>query len=340
MSIYKPPTANPKRRASMRGAVMMDVSHGTERIRKWPEKRGLPKTEVEQARLDKFRNVSWAVKYMFPDMLREITNARQGTPLLPRDLGFMLAYGTLFYVGMPNGRKYYTVSTIEGVSKSLDALTQQSGYTIMRAADRWIGVPLGTAANPWWWMPPDPAGFTLYSGDTTPLTLTYDATRGCSVDCGPAAAGDVLRVAMMPITHPTYAWELQLQGDATAQNVGSAGFGIFARDTISGKFLSLTWRLNGQIEVDGWNGLTGYGATMFYSDFSPQKTPQHLKLASDGANIWAGVSVDGVTWSYIWADSATAFLPNLANEIGFGCDQNRAGGSNMVGTVGRWTWIN
>jgi hypothetical protein len=107
MSLYDTPKSNPKRRPSLRGAVMLDITHGEPRARAWPRPRGKGGTEEQKQQREWFRQASWAIKYMAPEMVKDVMVARQGKPLLPRDMLMMMLSGRLATLTLPSGTVWW-----------------------------------------------------------------------------------------------------------------------------------------------------------------------------------------------------------------------------------------
>lgn len=118
---------------------MQDVTQGVERSRSWPRNRGKPKNEKTKEQNDWFRQMQWATKYMDPRLLIDAVAAVKGTPLLPRDILTMLHSGRLMAFQTETGKRIYPVQAKRDVSESLDVISQQEGYTLVRGPDGWEG---------------------------------------------------------------------------------------------------------------------------------------------------------------------------------------------------------
>lgn len=135
---------NRPRRPSLRGSLMLDISSGQERARAWPKKRGKPKSEKTREQNEWFRQAQWATKYWPPKLQIACAEAVKGTPLLPRDLMTMIMAGRFVQIGFEDGsRDLYSMAQLNDVSQSLDVITSEPGYTLIRGEDYWEGVPYG-----------------------------------------------------------------------------------------------------------------------------------------------------------------------------------------------------
>lgn len=138
-----PPGKTPSgRQPTFRGAFQLDTFRGEIRARRWPRKRGKPKTLAEKARQDWFRAVQKAADYWPSQTLRAIHDATAGTPLLPRDIVTHIASGRAAYFELPDGRKIYPMLIKTQVSEALDSLGQTEGMLIIRGAQYWEAHPI------------------------------------------------------------------------------------------------------------------------------------------------------------------------------------------------------
>ncbi len=128
---------------------MLDVSNGEPRMRIWPSPRGKSATEAQAAQRAWFRQASWAIKWMNPDMVAQVMAARQGLPLLPRDMLMMMLSGRLASTFNKQGQRIYPMAARLDVSESLDTISQIQNTILVRGPEYWVGVtfdPNGPAA--------------------------------------------------------------------------------------------------------------------------------------------------------------------------------------------------
>lgn len=133
---------------------MLDTSNGKARARAWPRPRPTTRTPGQIASEKKFRAAQQATKFFAPKLYADCITAVSGTPLLPRDIMTSMLYQQFVYLIMPDGTPRYPMSSIYDVSRSLDALGAQPGYTLVRTADRWEQRP---------WLPGGAAGALIAS---------------------------------------------------------------------------------------------------------------------------------------------------------------------------------
>lgn len=129
----------PRRRPSLRGALMMDISGGNLRARAWPTHRKRVRSAMVQGREEHFANVQRAWNYYFPDGQRWMQEATGPTPMLPRDMWTMMIYNRLFAFQMLDGRTIYPMPAKLDVERSLDAITQTPGEVLRKTATGWEG---------------------------------------------------------------------------------------------------------------------------------------------------------------------------------------------------------
>jgi len=132
-------TSIPRKRRgpSFRGRVMIDTVRGAIRVRKWPKKRGPPKSERQRFWVDWFKQANRLAKYASGlDQVTAIAmTLRSGW--YPRDILLKAMRGRLYWMTTPDGWKWYPVAAIGDISETLDVLAQTVGSVLVRAADRW-----------------------------------------------------------------------------------------------------------------------------------------------------------------------------------------------------------
>lgn len=134
-----------RRMPSYRGKVMIDVLRGQIRVRKWPEKRGPPKSPLQAWWVDWFKQANLLAKYADGASLARAIDMSLGSGMYPRDILLKAMRGRLYSWVDPEGNKWRSMAAINDISNSLDVLSQAIGSVLVRATDRWR-VPEG--ANP------------------------------------------------------------------------------------------------------------------------------------------------------------------------------------------------
>ncbi len=129
--------------ASIRGRLMIDTVRGVIRVRKWPRKRGPPKSESQRFWIDWFKQANLLAKYVDPIQQVRAIEMSKGTGVYPRDVLLMAMRGTLYTWADPSGWKWYSMASIQGISDSLDVLAQTIGSVLVRSTDRWRTPPAG-----------------------------------------------------------------------------------------------------------------------------------------------------------------------------------------------------
>lgn len=143
----QPPIAGGERLPSLRGVVIIDTFRGRPRVRKWPRKRGPPKSLKHKNTIAWF---VWANRMAKASPARTqiaAMNRSRRTGFYPRDLMVAALRGTLVRVSLSDGRRYTPLSNARTVSDNLDLVGAQPGDTLRRDSDRWIAVPAGQGAS-------------------------------------------------------------------------------------------------------------------------------------------------------------------------------------------------
>ncbi len=116
---------------------MIDTVRGVIRVRKWPKKRGTPKSPKQRFWNDWFSQANKLAKYADPMSQVRAIEMTKGTGQYPRDVLLMAMRGSLYYWADATGWKWFSVASIQGLSDSLDILAQTVGSVLVRATDRW-----------------------------------------------------------------------------------------------------------------------------------------------------------------------------------------------------------
>lgn len=136
-----------KRGASLRGRVMIDTFRGALRVRKWPKKRGPPKSELQAFWVDWFVQANRLAKYADGLAQARAIQMTKGSGLYPRDVHLMAMRGRLYTWSTPDGWRWYSMAAIGDISESLDVLAQTVGDILVRATDRWRPPPAGNPGD-------------------------------------------------------------------------------------------------------------------------------------------------------------------------------------------------
>lgn len=162
-----------------RGRIMIDSFRGVLRIRKWPKKRGPPRSARQAFWVDWFRQANRLAKYVDGMSMARAIAMTKGSGLYPRDVLLMAMRGRLYNWTTPDGWRWYSMAAIADISESLDVLAQTVGSVLVRAADRWrppaagiLGDVLtnkGPGNAPEWQAPAGPGGLAQEPLAGTPI---------------------------------------------------------------------------------------------------------------------------------------------------------------------------
>lgn len=318
---------------------MLDVSNGVERVRAWPAPRGKGGTAQQKAQREWFRQASWAIKYMAPEMQRQVMEARQGLPLLPRDMLMMMLSGRLASVIGPTGRIIFPVAALKDVSESLDAINQLEGYILVRGKDFWQAMPFPTPGNVWWFQPPVMADFTLASADSENLAILSDPVKGVSVDCGTPVDGNVGRCAFQNIQYPDQVWQLDFHMKALITGNNFSGCGVVVRDSVSGQMITFNRRNDNALVVNNWYNIGWAAGTLLQFTMPYWSDSDFWRVSSDGGTLFWAVSPDGVNYAPIWSMPLSDWFPNKPDQLGFGGNYSRTTSLHLLLNIDQWTYI-
>ena len=327
-----------KRRPSLTGVIMQDVSHGAERTRAWPRKRTAAEKAKTKEQNEWFKQVQWASKYLAPGIMKNIMEARAGTPFLPRDIFTMQMAGTMCSFVTPNGRRIHSMATYQAVSESLDAITQFENYLLIRGPEGWVGVPYAPNASPWWWSPPSDDLWVKQNGTGWDLNVVFDGVKGASVSGGPTVTGNRHAIATRPIPFKDNSWKLMFHQTPLKASSPDGLVGLYLVDSISGRMETIGKRQSSSVAFQRWPGLVGASALDVTYTPAANVIADHYMVEYDGSTLTYSISADAFTWHQLHTESATAYLSNKADRIGFGMQYNGAGGVRSYTNIDRWVF--
>lgn len=183
---------------SFRGAIVVDQTRGSLRIRAWPRKRGKPR-HPEVIRTTGW--FSWQIRAwnVLPARVRMDAAAMANrTPWLPRDLWLAAQAGRLWAIDLEDGTTIWPMAAIHTLSESLDILTQAPGSLIVRGPTLWQPIPAG------------PAGYVLTSAG--PGQVPIWAPTGASPDDAPVRRIGATELGAVGTAAPLIAWASGLIG--------------------------------------------------------------------------------------------------------------------------------
>ncbi len=204
------------RSESLSGKIMVDTVRGVLRVRKWPRKRGTPKSESQRWWNDWFRQANLLTKYVDAATQRKAIELTANTGMYPRDIILKAMRGRLYIWQDQTGKVWYPMAGIQDISESLDVLAQNIGSVLVRATDRWRSAVPGTVGD-----------VLTYQGDEAPASWE-----------GPAATGVVtVELAESPIS-PDNSTDIYIF-DVTAYasvDITLDGVGLAASDSLHFRF--------------------------------------------------------------------------------------------------------
>lgn len=150
---------------------MIDTVRGSARVRKWPAKRGKPKSAKQQAAVDWFRDANHAAKRQWAPIQIMLHQVTAGTPFMPRDLAIMAMAGRLFRININERERYTSMAARQDVSEALDELGHQVGSILARTPEGWRATLSPQLFGGWF----HPFG---YNGSNGAVSSTAGAWKG------------------------------------------------------------------------------------------------------------------------------------------------------------------
>ena len=126
---------------------MVDVVRGTIRVRKWPKKRGKPRSEAQRFWVDWFKQANLLAKYVDAASATLAIELTKGSGWYPRDVLLKAMRGRLYWWTDQDGRKWFPMAAVGDISLTLDVLAQTVGSVLVRAVDRWRAPPAGVSGD-------------------------------------------------------------------------------------------------------------------------------------------------------------------------------------------------
>ncbi len=118
--------------------IQADVVRGVPRVRAWPPKKPVARSQKWKDQIEWFTQANWATKYWPAEFQWTIREAVKGSPFYPRDIMLMLMSGRFAYVSFTDGSTYYPMAARQDISQSLDVLSSVPNSVLVRGPDWWV----------------------------------------------------------------------------------------------------------------------------------------------------------------------------------------------------------
>jgi len=135
------------RAPSLRGSYMIDTVRGVLRVRKWPKKRGPPRSAAQRFWVDWFTQANRLAHYVDGMAQVRAIEMTKLSGMYPRDVLLKAMRGRLYSLVDQNGWKWFSMAAIQDISDTLDILGQTVGDVLVRATDRWRPPPTGNVGE-------------------------------------------------------------------------------------------------------------------------------------------------------------------------------------------------
>ncbi len=126
---------------------MIDVVRGVLRVRKWPRKRGKPKSEAQRFWISWFQQANLLAKYADGYSQARAIELTRKTGMYPRDIILKAIRGRLYTWVDETGWRWFPMAARLDISESLDVLAQTVGSLLVRAGTYWQDVGPGVLGN-------------------------------------------------------------------------------------------------------------------------------------------------------------------------------------------------
>jgi hypothetical protein len=175
--------------------------------------------------------------------------------------------------------------------------------------------------------PPLASAFTLASGDATNLTLT-NGNRGLLVGCGAQVAGNIVRWGYKALSDKTLAWKATAVVDMLNSSVSDAWMiPLCLQDSVSGRFSGHINNSPNDFYSYGWSSLTVGTPSNHNGPYAARSIyPRIFEIEHTGGNLVFRFGVDPDLMTDLTTMSATAWLTNRADRVGFGVQYGRSTG--------------
>lgn len=134
----------PPRGQSLRGVWYTKTIGGRTYICKWPRAQPTARNEREAHARSMLAVAASCTAYMSAQEQAFSRELSKRTTLLPRDMLMMSLFGRVGYVVTLDGRKVYSMASMQDVSNLLDTIAQTRGDVMFRGPTWWQRLPIGT----------------------------------------------------------------------------------------------------------------------------------------------------------------------------------------------------
>lgn len=133
----------PHRGIALKGSFYSREVNGKLYFVRWPRNRKAPVTPGEEDNRKLIALASSITKYMSSQEQQFSRELAAVTKLAPRDLLMVSLFNRLGVIILIDGRKIFTMASIQDISAVLDALGQTPGDLLVRGENFWTNIPMG-----------------------------------------------------------------------------------------------------------------------------------------------------------------------------------------------------
>jgi len=132
---------------SLRGAIIIDETRGSPRVRAWPRPRGQDRHPTNIFWTNWLQWATYLYRYYPAQLKADLEQQTAGTPWMPRDVAISAMRARAWYFKGPDGRTYYPMAARDDISNSLDIIAQLPGQMLFRASGLWVPILSGTPGD-------------------------------------------------------------------------------------------------------------------------------------------------------------------------------------------------
>lgn len=133
----------PRRGAALGRSVVVKTVNGTQVYQKWPRPRGAAKSPAQLEAQQAFQYAMAAIKNFDTYQQWLAFEVAADLPVMPRDLLAWQYFNRAYWYRLPDGRKVFSVPSMQDVSLLMDTLGQTPGQLLMRGPTFWAGLNPG-----------------------------------------------------------------------------------------------------------------------------------------------------------------------------------------------------
>lgn len=254
--------------------------------------------------------------------------------------------------------QYLEDHRLSNVQEILDQISTTRGSVLYRGAAGWAALAPGASGQflktngagtdpAWaaaggsgiWWLAYKPAAadFPSRINTTNPITVSDDADIGLMINGGTPVNDSLLRIAYRAGPPSSGDWWAKARISPTLNVTATCGAGLCLIDTVSNRVNFFGRFSNTPTNVQRWTLPTGLNSNTFTNTLmGGVNNPGWFGFQKTGTALNFLVSADGKNWTTIYTETATSWLTNPPNAIGFGINYETGSGDHLYLSCDYW----